>query len=835
MARLQRKNLSFQAGEISPRFYGRSDTEVYSKGLAIAENVTIDKRGGAFKRGGFEHIGQVDANNARLFTLQVSRVQYYTIVVFYDLLLNKGQMLIAAPGARLLGNNLLQNGNFAASGAFWNSAVNPPSSQVIFSVGEAELRPAQENHQLLDNGNFQQEELGWTVRESTPLSEVTFEVGSVTFIPEEDAGEFAGIAQEMFSGSNGEVHTFVIDGDWGNNTLRVRIGTVEGVGEYYDEFLTNEQAGMTIDFTPATSAFWITIDSIYPDNFARLENVSVLEIIDKTAEISQMATVTDDITDNHLAIVGQSSQVQIHILIGTTDGANDIGEFQSTALETTIEFVPNNATYWVTVQADGDEIVEAKINFVGTAGEGDTNPLGLLMDTPWSEADIDELHMIEVPSGKTLYFTHPNIAVQKLIYDHVTDTFVPLETVVFTEPPPEWGGMNHPATGTHFQGRLWLGGTPSEGQTIWGSVSGSPEDFTVTEDEDSSSLEFTLQEFGRIEWMLGTKNLLIGAENGEHLLTSEGGVIIPRDFNIEQQSSYGSNKMQAIQVGEKVFYLTPDGRKLRAMGYQWQENNWLSQDLTFASEHITDGIAVRSAWAQNPDALFALIMRDGTMAMLTYDRTAETVAWSRFITPGMLLKDVATGRREGINLIVVVGQRTIGKIDLLTNSPNTVKLDSFASVFDPLGTNIITGLEHLEGQTVRPLVDGAVNPLVVVTGGQVTTQDTGQQLSAGIPYTATIITLPPDIPQDQIRSWKKRWNKVWAFVYNSKQPIINGIRPPDRTPATPMDTVEPDRFTHYKTVNLGWDDFGQVTIEEDLPVNMNVLAIYGEMRVEEVG
>ena len=47
-----------------------------------------------------------------------------------------------------------------------------------------------------------------------------------------------------------------------------------------------------------------------------------------------------------------------------------------------------------------------------------------------------------------------------------------------------------------------------------------------------------------------------------------------------------------------------------------------------------------------------------------------------------------------------------------------------------------------------------------------------------------------------------------------------------------MNTVEPNTSTHYKTINLGWDDFGQITIEEDLPVNMNVLAIYGEMGTE---
>lgn len=834
MPRLSRKTLSFQAGELSPRFFGRSDTEIYAKGLAIAENVTIDKRGGAFKRGGLEHLGRIDANTARLFTLQVSRIRYYTIIVFYDLLLDKGQMLIAAPGASVVGSNLLVNGNFGSLGLNWSVAVEPASSLVLFNLGECILRPEQNDVELVDNGSFLQEGLGWIVRESHAQSSVNFFVGSCELIPHDIVAEFAGISQQLETNSPGEPHFFKIEGEWASNVLHVRFGIAEADGTDYDEELINSQAGQIIEFTPAASPFWITVDSVFPNSHALLTDITVLDTIAKTSQISQQATVIAAQSDEHLVIVGQAGVQRLHVLIGTTEGASDILAVDSTDHEIIAEFVPNNPVYWVSVLADGDEVVEARLNFVGTAAEELIDPNGLLMDAPWIESQLSELHSIEVPSGKTLYFTHPNVPVQKIIYDHASDVFTPLAEVSFTAPPPQWADQNHPATGAHFQGRLWLGGTPGEQQTLWASRSGSPEDFTVESEQADSALEFTLQEFGRIEWMLGTKNLLIGAENGEHILSSEAGVITPTDFKIEQQSSYGSNNMQAVQVGEKVFYLTPDGRKLRAMSYEWQENNWLSQDLTFASEHITEGIGKHSCWAQNPDALFMMVLRDGTISVLTYDRTGDTVAWSHIITPGMTIKDVATGRRDGINEIVAVGQRVAGKIDIESNSSVNQMLDSLVGVFDAGGTNIITGLDHLEGLPVRPIVDGAVNPIQVVIGGQITTQQTGRQLYAGIPYTATIKTMPPDVPQDQIRSWKKRWNKVWALMYQSKQPIINGVRPPERSPSTPMNTVEPDSSLHYKTVSLGWDDFGQVTISEDLPVNMNVLAIYGEMAAEEI-
>lgn len=835
MPKQQRKYLSFQAGEISPRFFGRSDTELYDKGLAVAENVIIDKRGGVFKRHGLEHIGRVNANKARLFVLQVSRVRFYTIVIFFDLLLVKGQMLIFAPGAKIAGDNLLLNGSFVEGSLNWNTAVTPISSQVLFTGNQARLRPEQDNLQLVANGNFQQQELGWIVREVPAASSVSFAVGSVTLLPRNlNVGDLAGIAQELVTGSPGEVHTVTLTGNY-SQQVSLRIGTIEADGSYLDTVITVQSNDDPISFTPAASPFFITIDCEFPDVVSTLSNVSVIEVVSKTAAVSQEATVTAAITDQHVVIVGQQGVERLHVLIGTTDGDNDIAEFDSADHEIVGEFVPNNATFWVTVLADGDQIEEARINFIGTAEEAVAGALGILMDAPWNEGELDEIHMIEAPSGKTLYFTHPNVPVQKLIYDHAADTFVPLAEVIFTEPPPQWDGINHPSTGAHFQGRLWLAGTPGEQQTVWGSVSGSDEDFTVEADSDASSIEFTLQDFGRIEWMLGTKTLLIGAENSEHLVTSDGGVIVPSDFSIQRQSSFGSNHMRGIQVGEKVFYMTSDGRKLRSMAYEWQEDNWLSEDLTYVSEQITIGIGKFSAWAQNPDSLFILVLEDGTLGQLTYDRTAEAVAWSHATMPGMDIKDVGSGRADGVNVAVLAGQRVPGTIDLETNSANTEYLDSYVSVFDAGGTNIITGLEHLEGETVTPLVDGAVNPPVVVTGGQITTQDTGVRLFAGIPYNSKMVTLPPDITDGSIRSWKKRWNKVWALMFESNAPIINGVRPPDRTPSTPMNTPEPTRSGHFKTVNLGWDDFGQITIEEDLPVPMNVLAIYGEMGVESVG
>ena len=95
---------------------------------------------------------------------------------------------------------------------------------------------------------------------------------------------------------------------------------------------------------------------------------------------------------------------------------------------------------------------------------------------------------------------------QKLVYDPVDDSYT-FEQVAFTAPPADWTATNNPGTGTVFEGRLWLGGTPGSPQTFWGSKAGDHENFTTGQNADDA-LEFTLSNVGSIQWMIGTKNLL---------------------------------------------------------------------------------------------------------------------------------------------------------------------------------------------------------------------------------------------------------------------------------------------------------------------------------------
>ncbi len=390
---------------------------------------------------------------------------------------------------------------------------------------------------------------------------------------------------------------------------------------------------------------------------------------------------------------------------------------------------------------------------------------------------------------------------------------------------------NYPATGVFYQGRLWLGGTPNQPETFWGSKSGLPEDFTIGT-TDADGLKFTMEKYGRIEWMESTKNLLIGTVNGEHIVTSQGGVITPGDIQVSQQSAYGSASVKPILIGDQVMYTSPDRRRIYGMQYEWQANNWLSVDLTFPSEHITNGKINDFSWAQNPYNILWMVLRDGDLVGMTYERSNNIIGWHRHDTQGLYV-DISSSvdnLGESFNLLIV--NRKANEIQVEMQLSNSPIMDAYIEKYNETAFTTVEGLEHLEGMTVKVLVgDGAVHPDRVVSGGQITLQELVNHAIVGLGYTCRAKTMPFDKGgvSGSGRIYKKSWNNIWLQMYGSARPMINGKRPPVRRPVTPMGLVEPLETSLVKVSNLGVDEDAPIEIVQDLPLYTRITGLFGEV------
>lgn len=456
------------------------------------------------------------------------------------------------------------------------------------------------------------------------------------------------------------------------------------------------------------------------------------------------------------------------------------------------------------------------------------------LTTPYGPDELRELYFITAPSGNEMYVLHPNHQPRKITYTESTDSWA-IAAVTFTAPPASWTGSEWPSCGCFFQGRLWLSGHPAAPETFWGSKSGNYEDFT-TGATAADSLEFTMVERGAIQWMAGLKNLLIGTENGEHIVDSEAGVIYGGDISVNRQSSYGSYLVRAEQVGDQLFYVSPDRLKIRGMQYEWTANNWLSRDLTFYSEHITDGLIREVCWAQNPDNLFYCVLDDGTLALMAYERGNNIYGWSTFDTDGIILS-AAVGSRGGDSLLMAAVNRDGAYSACCVEHIHCdYYMDGYIEVYDDSETaTSIDGLDHLEGQTVQVTIDNATHPDKVVASGQISLDYTGKHIVAGLKYESTLKTLTANAMGAQIGSsvpFIKRFNKIYVTLLESAYPLINGERPPTISGSTTMDETEPDSTETIQVLSEGWDYNAHIEIIQDIPRALTVVGISGELNQE---
>ena len=148
--------------------------------------------------------------------------------------------------------------------------------------------------------------------------------------------------------------------------------------------------------------------------------------------------------------------------------------------------------------------------------------------------------------------------------------------------------------------------------------------------------------------------------------------------------------------------------------------------------------------------------------------------------------------------------------------------------------NIIAGLNHLEGQTVSILVDGATHPTKVVASNQITLDRFGTDVKVGLQYTSILKTMRIDAgSQDGTSQGKtKRIYEVTARLFETVgvevgPDLDNMERVPFRTSADPMDQGIPP-FTGDKEVEFrgNYDTDGFMMVRQTQPLPLTLLSLY---------
>jgi hypothetical protein len=289
------------------------------------------------------------------------------------------------------------------------------------------------------------------------------------------------------------------------------------------------------------------------------------------------------------------------------------------------------------------------------------------------------------------------------------------------------------------------------------------------------------------------------------------------------------------------------GRKLREYAYQFDTDSFVAPNMTVLAEHITQSGVVELAYQQEPNQIVWAPRTDGVLAGMTYERTEDVVGWHRHTLGGVVESVVTIPHWDGDqDVTFLLVRRTIdGATVRYVEYIEKYLTDEYAFfmdcglTYDGTPVTAISGLDHLEGEEVTVLVDGAVHPNRTVSAGAINLQVAGSVVNVGLPYTATIKTMPIEAgaADGTAQGKQMRINNIVIKMHETGPGLWYGPNTTDmdeyamRGSATDMD--EPVPLYTGDTDLLAWpgeyEQGPQMLIQHRLPLPCTVVALMPQL------
>ena len=417
-----------------------------------------------------------------------------------------------------------------------------------------------------------------------------------------------------------------------------------------------------------------------------------------------------------------------------------------------------------------------------------------------------------------------------------------------------WSGANgYPGAIAFYEERLIFANTWFQPQTVWGSVTDDYENF----EEDvgaNDAYEFTLasDRVNNVNWMHSANKILhIGTIGGEWRFGDPNSAVTPTNVKVTNETTYGSNKVSAMQVAHVILFVQRGGKKLRQRYYNYDTDGWVSPDISVLSEHLfAESGVVDMAYTDYPTPIVWLVRADGKMIGLTIELEREISCFHKHSTQGYFEAVASIPGDDRDELWTVVKRATSsGTYTRFVEQFQTTQWDEIQDSWyldsaipydgDPSAT--VSGLDHLNGLEVTLTVSGAVLPTETVSSGIVELDRAYPQIIAGLPYTATLSTMKLEAGAEfgTAQTKRKKVLKVAVRLYKTLGVKIGSSSAdadiiPFRSSADSMGSA-PEIFTGDKFVEFpkGYDRNISVYVVSDQPTPLHLLGVFPEIQTND--
>jgi len=383
----------------------------------------------------------------------------------------------------------------------------------------------------------------------------------------------------------------------------------------------------------------------------------------------------------------------------------------------------------------------------------------------------------------------------------------------------------------HLQ-RLVYGGSRSRPATRWGSKIGFPFNFDEGDSFAAEALNDTMSGSAKkIVQVVGTDRLVLLTESGPFVqFDGQAGTVTPDSVSLRDQNAYGSANVRPVRIGGSVLYPDVRGGAIRELAYSFEADKYVAPDISaFSSDLIKTPVATAVHRVVKGD--YAIVVNaDGTAAVLSRNAEQGVSGWTPWSTDGQIFTAASAGDWLYLGVMRTINGVARYFLERLWNPTveyvDDIFVDCAVVLTGPATT--WTGLDHLEGKTVRVCGDGQDVGVAVVTDGAVVTNETFDELLVGLPYTATLVPMPAQfaLADGGTGAQVQRLLGGILDLQQSAGVEVNGFAIADRTFGDrALDEPPPALDGLYRFRCRGWGRRKNITITQSRPGPMTVRSI----------
>ena len=455
--------------------------------------------------------------------------------------------------------------------------------------------------------------------------------------------------------------------------------------------------------------------------------------------------------------------------------------------------------------------------------------------TDITSAQLDNIDWTQ--SADTLLIVEQDLTPMQIVRDTTAEGIWDVSDMSLTNiPQHDFGGgaesawsttRGWPLTVTFFEGRCIFGGSKSRPQGIWMTKSNAFYDFDLGTSQPDESIHVNLDtdQVNEIRHINPGRKLEIITSGGEFVVPESP--MTPEAISIRRQTKFGALPVNVASIDGSTIYVQRNGRGLREFLFSFTEDAYVSNSVTQLSSHLIDSPVDMDATAGtlNEETNYIYVVnQSGNVVVFNTLREQEIAAWSGpWTTEGMFKRVGVLDTTTYFAVERTINNKSVTYLEKLNANAYT---DS-ASLGDGLFSATISGLGHLEGESVRVKADLAIQSNKTVSSGSITLSQSTESYEVGLNFNPLIKTMPVSdgFADGPTLNKLKRIIKCQANCYQTLGVHINGERVPDRTfGVETFDEVAVADNDTRELYLLGWTEEAQVEITQVDPVPMTILA-----------